>query len=105
MTADDRKRHLTTLADPLDDDGYPTEAALKQISMWSHNDTEGALEAVRSLWHWPDYARRNGDEFEFITGGWSGNESLISALEENLLLRALCWWSSERGGRHVWRLP
>ncbi len=105
-TREDKLRILADYAEEvgLDDDGYPTDATLKRIAEWDAADREGALELVRSLWRWPNYATRNGDEFEFITGGWSGNESLISALEENLLIKAMCWWSSERGGRHVWKL-
>jgi hypothetical protein len=35
---------------------------------------------------------------EFITGGWSCNECVISAMQKNTLLWTLTWESSHRGG-------
>ena len=103
-----RHRSRAETSDGEAGDGYPTNADLERIVSWPMEDAAGALEFVRSMWHWPMLAKRDGQDlkvFEFVTGGWSGNESLIGALEENVLLRGLCWWSSERGGKHVWRLP
>ena len=37
---------------------------------------------------------------EFITGGWSENEAILSAMRSNELLWMECWHSSYRGGRY-----
>lgn len=89
-----------SIAEWLDGDGYPTEAALSHIAKWDPNDPQACLDFVRSLWCYPDYVTSNGDMYRFATGGWSGNESLIGALQENVSIWSLCWMSSQRGGVH-----
>ena len=39
-----------------------------------------------------------------ITGGWSENESILSAVEQNRYMQA-CWESSKRGGWYRYELP
>ena len=85
----------------LDSDGYPTTATLRRIRKWPMEYPKELLEYVRELWHWPNYARKRGNRYTFITGGWSGNEDLISAMGQNLLFWSFAWRSSESGGRHV----
>jgi hypothetical protein len=89
----------------FDDGGYPAAASLRRLAKWDHTDLKGALEFARSLWNWPDYARKRGRRYTFITGGWSGNEDIIAALEKNFMLHAMCWQASFRGGKHVYELP
>lgn len=40
-----------------------------------------------------------------ITGGWSNNESVYSALDCNRTFNMVCWESSHRGGKYVYKLP
>lgn len=63
------------------------------------------MEYVEGLWHWPDYFVRDGCKFTLHTGGWSGNESLVHALMDNVLFVAFCWVSSRRGGHYEFELP
>ena len=101
-------------------DDYPTDAVLKRIAEWDAlKDACGCLEFVAEAWHWPDFVKYqltpaerevvladDGDEFlRLATGGWSGNESLISAMFENTLLRAFTWRLSSRGGLHIFEFP
>jgi hypothetical protein len=100
----------------MDEDGYPTDEVLEAIRQWPYTDANGCLEYVAGLWHWPDFASRelppheaevvhadDGDRYlRLATGGWSGNESLISAMKENVMLRSMCWCLSARGGLHIW---
>lgn len=98
----------------LGDDGYPSEQELKTISGWiitKEADIQALLEYVRARWTYPEYfgyqPERLADgappnkPFGVSTGGWSGNESLIGALEDNLMFWACCWHRSERGGHYV----
>lgn len=94
----------------LDEDGYPTDAALERIEKWPVEDNViGLLDFVASLWHWPNCVWKEEKEHEwkketvthicFATGGWSGNESLIDALNANFLGNVK-WVMSKRGGYH-----
>lgn len=82
----------------LDEDGYPTEEALKRIAKWPHTDWPGLLEFTQPLWNYPDRWWTEGDVLHLSTGGWSGNEDIIRALEANRFFWAICWISSRRGG-------
>lgn len=113
----------------LDDDGYPTNAALDKISAWPVEDTRGCIEFMMSLWWMPDWGinriisidERNvymlDDDHEYVklsTGGWSGNESLMSAFVEgtrpdgtfnvDAVLRAKSIVVRRRGGHYVLEL-
>ena len=91
----------------MDKDGYPTEVELKKIENWPYNDDfEPLMEYVRERW---DYAndgfwRQNGDKYYISTAGWSGNETIIGALQANLMFWGSCWQKSERGGHYVFLL-
>ncbi len=99
-------------------DGYPTEWTLKMLEQWPHEDAQGALEFMRKAWNWDDHVSNelkpeeakvvhadDGDlYFRFATGGWSGNESLIGAFEENIVCYSLTWCASVRGGLHIFRV-
>lgn len=95
---------------------YPTEDALARIAKAEPRE---ALELAERAWHWDGWVTRELSAHEgyvvhaepdreylrFATGGWSGNEDIIAALEDNLMVRAMCWRLSARGGLHVYELP
>jgi len=89
----------------FDRDGYPTEETLRAIREWSHRDMRGLMEFVCGAWEYPDYAKLTEGCMELVTGGWSGNESLIGALQENRMFWMMCWLKSERGGHYWFELP
>lgn len=93
--------------DWIDEDGYPTDEALERIKDWPYADFSGLFEFVAALWKWPNYLTAEDDRrtYRFATGGWSGNESLIGALNSNVIARLMCWEASFRGGLTYWRLP
>lgn len=95
---------IDELADMLDDDGYPNEAALQRIRDWPHTDFGGLVEFVIFLWRYPIEAPGDDGEWQISTSGWSGNESIVAALEENRMFWALCWQSSRRGGHYEFRI-
>lgn len=88
----------------MDDDGYPEESELTQISEWSWRDVAGLLAFVKERWTYPNFWTQADDLLRISTGGWSGNESLIVALKSNTGFWKLCWMSSHRGGHYEFDL-
>jgi len=89
---------------------YPTEKELEQLATWPIRalaDCQVVLTAAAELW-WPPRPHDSLGQFpraHFATGGWSGNEDVLTALKANAVFWALCWESSSVGGLHVFRLP
>lgn len=100
-----------------DDDGYPTEEELEKVRTWDFKDPLGLLAYVKGMWAYPDYWREEPivdvhglqgsgaySRFLISTAGWSGNESLIAAMEQNTMFWTLAWYSSRRGGHYEFRV-
>ena len=86
-----------------DSDGYPTEKTLKYIREWPIPTKTGGkelLEFCMEAWKYEEYAFEEKGEYIFQTGGWSGNEDIISAMRDNHMFWMFCWYSSTRGGCH-----
>ncbi len=94
-----------------DKDGYPTKQELRKVKEWDIDDFTGWFKYIESIWHWDDRARvyrgrncfgRRVNKAYLSTGGWSGNESIIDAMQnnKNYLWMFTCW-KSRRGG-HYW---
>lgn len=105
--------------DEWTDGDYPTPEALARIETWSYHDLAGALDFVKDIWHWPDFASHDlrpeeaavvhaepGERYlRLATGGWSGNESIIAAMRANTMLHAMTWRLRSIGGLHIYRYP
>lgn len=90
----------------FDASGYPTDETEREITEWTYEQGYHSLMAyVCRAWKYPTAFSIEGDEYRLSTGGWSGNEQLIGALERNRVFWALCWKSSNRGGHHVFTVP
>jgi hypothetical protein len=107
----------------FDADGYPTDETLERIETWDvlvdgHFDFEAAMDFAGRAWKYPDYWRKDsaflsgeyaGEKpqlcYVFSTGGWSGNESIVSAIAANTMLQSLGAWSWRRGGHYEYRFP
>lgn len=99
--------------DDLDDDGYPTELACERIKAWHWSDPSGWMQFIESIWHLREFGWSEADEphdwkegetvhrFHVSTAGWSGNEALINAMQENTMLWHLMWVQSRRGGHYI----
>lgn len=86
-------------------EGYPTKKELKQIRNWPHTDFPGLMRFIEGIWHWPDWGwSQDGEHFYLSTGGWSGNEDIIEAMQANTVFWTICWVSSRRGGHYVFRV-
>lgn len=102
-----RGRAMSNPADDplLGDDGYPSEIELQRIREWPWEDGFRPLMAyILPRWQYADagYWRQRGDRFAISTAGWSGNESIIDALEANTMFAMLCPVSWRRGGHYVY---
>lgn len=89
----------------MTDHDYPTEDTLTRIREWPHTDFRGLLEFVRGEWTYPERFEGDGARYEVSTGGWSGNEDLIGAMQRNVLFWAMCWEASRRGGWFAFEIP
>lgn len=105
---------LSTFDDDIvDAAGYPTDDALDLIPAWT-----GTPRALVEDLLGPIFEAYGGikvtqatDDFDrdvvvvrLVTGGWSGCESAIGALDDGLFWRA--WWeSSRRGGAYTFEVP
>jgi len=85
----------------FDKHGYPTEETLGVIERWDPLDGYGLMSFVEDAWSY-DYGdvQRDGDRWILITGGWSGNEDIIGAIQNNVAWYGMRWEMSRRGGRH-----
>ena len=97
------------------EDEYPTEEALRRLS--TIDNPKDALDDALALWNdvygsaseelRPHEREHLGDGrfIRFATGGWSGNESIIAALQENRFAWLMTWYLSSRGGLHLFKYP
>jgi hypothetical protein len=94
-----------------DNDGYPTRETLDTIRNWgidSNDDIAALLDFCGKAWTYPDlWPAETGREDPILgrrewmvvaTGGWSGNEDIIRALQDNRPFWVFCWLESRRGG-------
>ena len=89
-----------------DDNGYPTEEVLAKIKTWdvvNVGDYLALMEFCKELWAYRNLSIVVQDNvcYRFATVGWSGNEDIIGALQENSIFWMMYWAVSERGGLYV----
>ena len=94
----------------LDENNYPDEQSLKQIANWDLR-TQGIyalLDLIRENTNWVDRQTeikgKRVIRFAYHTGGWSGNEDVIEALQHNTLFWSLFWQKSEKGGHYYFKI-
>lgn len=91
----------------VDSDGYPPFEVLQRITTWPLDEGYAALfEKLASLFqvHGSSWVENDGT-IVLVTGGWSGNEDLIAAMQRNGLMWGMCWQESRRGGRFTFSIP
>jgi hypothetical protein len=92
----------------LQDNGladYPTDEELQALEDY-RGPAEGMLDLLRPIWHWgirDEWVTRNGSRLYLATGGWSGNEDIIDALQHNWAWWAINWHKSMGGGAFWFR--
>jgi len=82
---------------------YPSDVELEAIKKWDWADSFNLFKFVFEIWAYPDYALwdEDSEELTLCTGGWSGNEDIIHALQSNWIVWSMAWVSSHRGGKFV----
>ena len=92
---------------------YPTDSDLKKIRHW--NWAKKSIYVYLELIH-DCYNHRYGVfsvaslykgtrlNLVLVTGGWSGNEDIISAMESDLIFWRQTWEKSIRGGRYEFKI-
>lgn len=87
---------------------YPSAEDLERLACdESLKNPEDWLAFAREIWncHYGKVTKM-GRRWTFITGGWSGNEDIIRSMQNNQSgLWLICWYSSNRGGKHVFKVP
>jgi hypothetical protein len=98
----------------LDNEGYPTERYLNFIKNYTHKTMPILcfIDILRDGWHFGDWGYKlhrkyaGKRKFELHTGGWSGNEDIVSAIISNIWLthfqmRFVRW---ETGGHYYFEI-
>lgn len=106
-------------APTFDADGYPTDETIEWLSSWEITDSGAGLDFMAAAWRWPGFGvshelrpcereilDADPDErfLRLATGGWSGNEELVSAFMRSLA-SALTWRLRSSGGLWIFRYP
>ena len=103
----------------FDADGYPTDETLERIRTWDIKtpaDMAEVMDFAGRAWSYPKYWECNPAfveddwtgpyrQYVFSTGGASGNESIVHAIEQNQMLQIIGAWSWRRGGHYEYRFP
>lgn len=88
------------------DDDYPSDESLDAIKNWQLNQYIELMNFVKEIWKYPDWGWEESNHpeggvlYTISTGGWSGNEDIINALQDNTMFWLTCWQSSRRGGHY-----
>ena len=84
---------------------YPTDVELLKIRNWPLHDEMGWFDFVKSIWWMSDWGfRKRKNQINLSTAGWSGNESIIAAMQENSILWSMTWRESRVGGHYTFRI-
>ena len=89
----------------FDANGYPTDETLEAIKAWPFGEWTALWKFIRIAWHYKDAIREDDGNIKVSTGGWSGNESIINAMQINRGFWVTNWISSHRGGGYVFEDP
>jgi hypothetical protein len=99
-----RNSPLKTQRSNMRSNEYPSAAELLKVTQWKFTDRaslDAFLEYIRGLWFYPDRFVLTRRSLYLSTGGWSGNDRVIAAMQKHPTFWLLWWKKSKRGG-HYW---
>lgn len=108
------RKSLLKTSKMLDKDGYPTNECLEIIKKWHFSDPEGWFKFIKKYWRHSSFGWNEEDglygfdkkihRIYMSTAGWSGNESIIIAMEQNVCMWNVVWFQSQRGGHYIFEI-
>lgn len=91
---------------------YPSKDDLYKIQHWAFSDVRGLFDFIEQnegMVHYGSFKRTimpdGRERIRIATGGWSGNEDMMFALERNFIVYGSYWQLSARGGLEVYIIP
>lgn len=94
-----------------DDTGdYPSDEALEFIKKFdcAKYGCLALAEFIEQVWwaaEWGYLMKGKRVKHLYLsTGGWSGNEEIMSALQDNFLFWSMCWKQTRRGGHYIFEI-
>jgi len=90
---------------------YPELEDLEIIKHWEFTRDHGFAEFMETVRltgnYWPEGFcwKQRGRTYWISTGGWSGNEEILSVMMENLVFWSVCWDAQKRGGHYKFTIP
>lgn len=100
----------------MNEDKYPTKAELKFIREFEcvKKPVGELIDYIERIWwasEWgfkvkdgKDILRKKCKILELHTGGWSGNEDIMRALQKNKWFEMFYWQESRRGGHYKYEI-
>lgn len=81
---------------------YPTEAFLEKVKGADVTNFHEFMAMIKPEWAFGNFGwRQEGDIYYLSTGGWSGNEDIISAMQDNQMFWLMYWARTSRGGHYI----
>jgi hypothetical protein len=81
---------------------YPPVEFLKELTQKPCDNFHEFMAQIKPYWAFSGWGwRQDGDIYYLSTGGWSGNEDIINALETNFMFYLMYWMRSSRGGHYI----
>lgn len=85
---------------------YPTETNLKELTEYNaYYNYHGLLDSMQYYFSRHGCFKKKGNSYYLATGGWSGCEDIIGALQKNYIFWGMCWQKSARGGAYWFKVP
>jgi hypothetical protein len=103
---------MLDLKPTMDEEHYPTEETERRIREYE-GDARELLAAVREVWAYPDYWQEEDatdildkptHRYNMSTAGWSGNETLMAALEDCWMFWIRFWVARSVGGHYIFEI-